>query len=93
MKWSKRGFIVILIILSISLVHSWIAGRKLSNRIKDSRLKLCAEQNANNCDLVEFYHNECFKRSYRTQLRVRQFHSDEYESCLNTKIKQHIESQ
>lgn len=91
MKWNKAGLIVVLIILTVSFIYSSYNKKKLSNQIKEKKMKSCVEHNLYNCDLIELYHKECFDLSYRSEYKIKDFHPAEYDKCLNTKIKQHVD--
>jgi hypothetical protein len=93
MKWNKKWLIVVLIIFSISYFYSSYNDRKLSNQIKEKKLASCIEQHLYDCSLIELYHRECFDLSYRSEYKLKEFHPAEYDSCLNTKIKQHADLQ
>ena len=91
MKWSKTAVLIIISIFSISYIYSSIKHVQLSNKIEEKKLKVCEEQNIYDCGLISQYHNDCFNASYRTVYRIRDFHPDEYHSCINRKIKLHIQ--
>jgi len=89
MKWSKTAVLIIVSIFSISYIYSSIKYIQLSNEIEEKKLKVCVKQKIYDCELISKYHEDCFKSSYRSEYRIRDFHTDEYHSCIDRKIKLH----
>jgi hypothetical protein len=92
MKWTKSAILVVIAVLAISYVYSSTGERKLSNDVKNEKLSECTKLGSIDCDLISKYHDECFKASYRAELKIRQLHRDEYNSCIDSKINQPINS-
>jgi len=83
MKWSKFSIISVIVIFSFSYVYSSVKRNQLSREIKSAALETCHKSAASNCNLIETYHDECFSNSYRAELKIRSFHSDEYRACMS----------
>lgn len=90
LKWNRVTIIAVLSILLISYAYSSIKDRQLSNKIKEERLRICAEQGDYDCNLILQFHNECFKSSYRSQYKIKKFYLNEYNNCINRKIEQFL---
>jgi len=82
MKWSKYSIIFVIMILTISYIYSSIKRNELSKEVRDSALESCAKNDRQDCDIVEKYHDDCFDSSYRSELKIRSFHYQEYRACL-----------
>jgi hypothetical protein len=87
MKWTGKALVAVLAILAISFVYSGLKSRELSGRVKAQRLRSCSEQKLYDCGLIKRYHAECSDKSYRSHLKIREFHPAEYDWCLESKIK------
>ena len=81
-------FAVITIVLT-SYAYTSIQCMRLSNRVEMARHAACIEQGHQNCALIAKFHDDCFKKSYRAELKIRSFHADEYDSCMNSNIAKH----
>lgn len=86
MKWSKKSIVVVLAILSISYFYSSFQRNKLSNEIKRKELENCSKNENYDCNLINNYHDECFNTAYRSEYKIRSFHTDAYRTCLSKKI-------
>ncbi len=86
MKWNKGTLLAVLAILIISISYSSIKHRQLSNKVKEEQLRVCSEQEEYDCEVIVQFHDECFSSSYRAQYKMKKFHPNEYNSCINRKI-------
>jgi hypothetical protein len=83
MKWTKQWVVLIALIFSASYIYTSFSTNKLSSQIKKNKLKTCSEND--NCEIIEVYHNECFKKSYRSYMRTMRFYENEYDECIEKK--------
>jgi len=93
MHWNKQSFIIVLIVFSVSYIFSQRSEDQMSNKIKTQQLHICKAQKADNCDLINLFHKDCFDRSYRSWMRTKRFYDKEYETCLKNKIVSFLKSQ
>jgi murein L,D-transpeptidase YcbB/YkuD len=87
MKWNKRSFILVAAVFLISYLYNLYYNGEMSQKIEKQRISACKAQKQNNCDLIELFHNACFKKSYRSYMKAMHFYNREYEACLREKIK------
>lgn len=88
-KWDKAAVLAVVAIFSVSYVYSSIRKTQLSNDVEEEKRKVCFKQGRYDCGLISRYHNECFNSSYRAEYRIRDFHFDEYNNCIDSKIIHH----
>ena len=60
------------------------------SRTKEEKLKICAEQGNDNCELILQFHDECFRASYKSKYKTRAFNLRDYNNCIQNKIEQSI---
>lgn len=86
MKWTKTTALAVVIVLAGSYLYSSIRQSQLSEEVEERQFNRCTDQGNADCDLIGRFHDDCFDTSYRAEYRVRQFHSAEYQQCMNERI-------
>jgi len=89
MKWNKSAALAVIAILASSYAYSGIKGMELSTQVEEEEQTACKQQGRRDCALISKYHDDCFTASYRAERRIKTFHADEYNICMNSKITQH----
>ena len=89
MKWNRTAALAVIAILASSYAYSSIKGMELSNQVEEEEQAACMVQGRKDCALISKYHDDCFTASYRAERRIKTFHADEYNICMNSKITQH----
>lgn len=82
MKWNKLAIVGIAAIVLLSYAYQTTQESKLSNKVKKEKRDGCSTQKAYDCGLIAKFHDACFTSSYRAELRIREFHRDEYDDCM-----------
>ncbi|AKF24741.1 hypothetical protein YH65_04580 [Sulfurovum lithotrophicum] len=86
MKWNKEAVVIVGIIFFVSYIYNLESDSKMSHQIETQQLNTCRARKQDHCDLIELFHNTCFKTSYRSYMRAKHFYTKEYEDCLQKKI-------
>lgn len=87
MKWNKKSLVIISIILAFLFYSTSVKDRKLRNRIKAEKMAVCLQAQLYDCNVIETHHNVCFEQSYRAELKIKSFRPEEYDRCIQAKIK------
>ena len=83
MKWTKQWVILVIVIFTASYIYSIFYENNYSKQIKTNKLRNCAKNDT--CEIIEVYHDTCFKKSYRSYIKTMRFYEKEYDKCIKEK--------